>query len=168
MKRWIIGTVFGLAVLLAVPVSAGAAPSNEQRFVLTCDFSTGEECMVNASGPIAGRAIDTAVTEEEDGNHFSAVDKFTFTTGSFAGQELLIKVDGVNTSETFDPMTCSGAFGGKGTWRLMGGTGALAQAQGHGTFVFRGHFQATPGPHGCSDEATGGLRVDVTGKAKVG
>lgn len=77
----------------------------------------------------------------------------------------LLRLNGVNKDEEFDPTTCVGSFAGTGTWKVVGGTGPFEDAKGRGTFSFEGGFQAVPGPSGdCLDDgATGGIALEFTG-----
>jgi hypothetical protein len=75
-------------------------------------------------------------------------------------------------SGSFDPATCTLHVHATGTWTITGGTGAYADAKGHGHFTAIGTLQATPDPNapgGCSFEEppTGTVIIDATGKVSL-
>lgn len=165
MKRWAIAGALVMVTIIGLTPSAGATAPERQTIIVTCDFAAGDECNFVAAGPVTGAGFDVPTGEDRQvGRSFHSVERFVLTSGSFAGQELLLRLNGVNKQEEFDPTTCTGSFSGTGNWKVVGGTGALADAKGHGTFNFEGGFQAVPADGECLDEgATGSLVAQYEG-----
>jgi hypothetical protein len=128
MLRVLTGLLVVVATLVVSPPAA-AAPS-DQTFVVTFDLAHPDQPgVVEAHGAITG--VGAVFADERDtGSAFHESEMFVFPEGTLA-----LRANGVTTSATFDPETCTSDFTFKGEFSITSGTGAYAGVSGHGHFA---------------------------------
>jgi hypothetical protein len=123
-----VATVVGLAVPAGASALAGrpAAVSGAEHFQAMTTSATATTQGVIAWGAVTAAGVD----HESSSNAPTSTDLFTFPGGSF-------KVTHTTKSMTqnVNPKTCFASFGGKGTFKLSGGTGKYKGISGSGTFT---------------------------------
>jgi hypothetical protein len=107
-------------------IGSTTSTSGTEHFLILSTSETGDSAVVG-TGPIHARGTDVAVTEHRD--------RFVFPDG-------VLRIHHVATShrESFDPVTCLGRFSESGTYTVLDGTKAYANATGSGTYHVRGYF----------------------------
>ncbi len=122
------------AVLLSI---AGAAPiasahtaqarhHGTQHF-LAIGTDVNAAPVLIANGPIHAAGTDVVINNSRD--------RFVFPKGN-----VIITHHPETSNNTFDPTTCLSTFTERGTYKLVGGSGAYAHVSGHGTYVAQGYF----------------------------
>lgn len=127
----------GLLASATAPAMAMRGPDaahpadNSQRFVMSYAtvHGTDSPTSVTAAGPIHGQGsiVDTPIRETPHGVILRSV--MTLPDGSVtlrADEEYSVKMD---------ERTCTATNIGRGTWRVVSGTGAYEHTTGKGTFV---------------------------------
>lgn len=154
--------LFTVAVtLIAAAGPAAAAPTQDQQFTITDDFSAGKSTVV-ASGAVNATGSDFELGSKEAGRTNHSIDDFVFDDGT-----IHLKVKGVDSS-TFDELTCTATVSEKGNYVITGGDGAYAGITGSGHFNVSGTIQFEQTEDGCNfNNATGTVMVDAPGKVKL-
>jgi hypothetical protein len=113
------------------PISRAAATS--QRFVMSYVTVNGKDrpSRVVAAGPIHGKAtiVDTPIRETKDGVVLKSVITLPHGTVTLKADE--------KYAVSMHLRSCTAKNVGKGTWKIVSGTGAYGHASGSGTFVRR-------------------------------
>jgi len=169
----------GYVLMAAMPLSlmfaatASAAPRAPEHLTITIDVSAPPTTPspAVATGPISGTGTDTQTSDRTPGKiGMNAKTDHATDLLSLPDGTVSIKDQGVN-SGSFDQATCTLHVHETGIWTIVGGTGAYADAKGHGHFTLTGTVQATPDPNapgGCAfGPPTGTLVVDATGTVSV-
>ena len=125
--------VIFLAIFAAVP-SASAANGHRHRhrghiehfLVVSSDPSNNAVPIIIATGPIHAKGTDIVVSNTKD--------IFKFTHGSLFVTHHIKKH---SSRDSYDPVTCYFRHTERGTYRVTGGTGAYANAHGHGHYAVR-------------------------------
>ncbi|MBV8234812.1 MAG: hypothetical protein JO075_03830 [Acidimicrobiia bacterium] len=128
----------GLAVLVS-SFAFGAGTSGTEQFTIFAGANGSGSVL--ASGVFAAGGKDVQVTPN--------LDRFVFSQGT-----LLVAHRTTANHDRFSPATCVANLSETGVYQITG-TGGLAGATGHGTYVLHG---TVIGPHtaaGCSQTATG-------------
>jgi hypothetical protein len=134
-----------MIILLGLFVAGPSATANAgdhhrgdvQHFlVLSSDPSENATPIVVATGPIHAKGTDTVVSETED--------TFTFPDGTLS---VTHHVDEESVEDTADAVTCYFTYTERGTYEVTGGTGAYADADGHG------HYSVRASGVGCDENA---------------
>ena len=119
------------------PAAAGTASApapahaHHQRFAMTFVSAQGEDLPIRvvASGPIHGRGTMVQRPIKETANGGVLAVTITLTDGKV---RLRVKD---HESMKLNRRSCTARERGKGTWRIVSGTGAYRKASGHGSFV---------------------------------
>lgn len=133
-RRGAVALVFVfLAVFLTVPSSTATAMHRhghgrhiEHFLVMSTDPSQSATPVVIATGPLHARGTDIVV----DGTR----DHFKFPRGTLFVRHHVHKK---SVRDSFDKVTCYFKHTERGSYRITGGTGAYADAFGHGRYSVR-------------------------------
>ena len=126
--------VAGVGGLFAAAASGNADDASEHMVMVTTD-PHGAHSQFYAIGPVTGVADARQISDTRD--------ELTLADGTLVMEHIVKHED-----DQFDPKACSGTLDESGTWRIVSGTGAYAQAEGHGTYTFRGYGSSAPGTCG--------------------
>jgi len=171
MRRiWILAVTVPLAVAgLAGPswaTQSSPKPSNE-HVTITFNAATPQSPgTVAATGPIAGSGTATSSKNHHVGRVRFDVVTLTFGTGTVTVRDIRARGE-----RKLDSSTCTVTETGKGAWLMTKGTGAYANAKGHGRFTSTATLVGTHDPsssHGCNlKNPTGTTVFDATGNVTV-
>jgi hypothetical protein len=94
---------------------------NERILAITTDPSDGAAPTVLGWGPIHAKGTDRMISDTKD--------EFVFPRGS-----IFVTHHPEGSGQSSDRATCTFRFNEHGTYRVTGGTGAYAEAAGHGRY----------------------------------
>ncbi len=173
-KSWIIALAVPLAIAgIAGPAAADKPTPNpkpvpNEHITITFAVSTPQSAgSVVATGPIAGSGTAAAATK---GHHMGRV-RVAVETLTFGADTVKVHAVSSHGKRTLDAATCTTTEKGKGAFQIKGGTGAYANAKGHGKFTVTSTIVGTKdaaSPKGCSFKTpTGTIVIDATATVTV-
>jgi hypothetical protein len=138
-KRSVIALVLALVAMFLLPSAAVGGGedhhhSHLQRFLLISTDPNATDLPVLAFGPIHARGVDHVVSDTED--------VFEFPDGN-----LSVTHTPTTSHDYSDPVTCLSTYKERGSYEITGGTGAYADASGHG------HYRVSVKAIGCDQNA---------------